>query len=468
MSKEELVQVDEGLLKRYNSIPYLNYKETYNMSKNENFTLEDLLATIEKQASDAETEGSTADKKEDALESRKKDSGETSEAEAEKAKAEKKEGQEKSASEQGADLAKEILEKVASNNKENTKMSKQASVAGKALAYAILTKLASAGDVATENGVTAGTVPQKNIVDNALMVGQDSAKIQAVPGTDGAGNGGSVNQIFDAIVTDAMSEGATAYDQTQSSGASAGEGAAIYQGVTANGHADESQEKMAAAITLVENGFDFDSAVDLVKEAAEAIEEEEFTMAKQAAVGELIGQGFDFDTAVELVKEASKVSTVGKYVGKPLAKVNKAIQKATGVDSWAGAGNKIKGKASDAYVDAKGTLREEGADLASTLKSIATGKAAEGEYFIARGGKKGFGGHVGAHESGKISRLDALGHLARNRIAQGTAAATAVGGGTYALTREKKAAFEALVDAGVDFEKAAELVAAKSQELYGL
>jgi hypothetical protein len=396
------------------------------MSKNENFTLEDLLATIEKQASDAETEGSKADNKEDskeALDSRKKDSGETDEAEAEKAKAEKKEGQEKSASEQGADLAKEILEKVASNNKGNNEMSKQASVAGKALADAILTKLASAGDVATENGITPGTVPQKNIVDNAEMDAQATAKIQSLPGTDGAGNGGSVNQIFDAIVADAMGEGATAYDQTQSAGASAGEGAAMDQGATANGHADESQEKMAAAITLFENGLDFDTAVDLVKEAAEAIEAEEFDMAKQAAVSELIGQGFDFDSAVELVKEA--VANPSERVSHP--------------------NSTIRGKVEQGAYQAKQKGKRFGASAKSEAANL----------------KGALGGL-------KNSPRTAIQSIAGNRIAQAAAAAAAIGGGAYALTREKKAAFEALVDAGVDFEKAAELVAAKSQELYGL
>jgi len=415
------------------------------MSKNDNFTLEDLLATIEKQASDAETEGSAADKKEDAKESEKKDSGETSEAEAEKAKAKKKEGQEKSASDQGADLAKEILEKVATNNKENTEMSKQASVAGKALADAILTKLASAGDVITENGVTPGTVPQKNIVDNAEMKAQDDAKIQAVPGTDGAGNGGSVNQIFDAIVADAMGEGATAYDQTQSTCASAGEGAAVDQGTTAQGHADESQEKMAAVITLVENGLDFDSAVDLVKEAEEALWIEEDAQIKQAAVSELVGQGFDFETAVDLIKEAGTGATV-----KSIATGGRNFG-----DGQLGAGSRKAGLKA-----LPGKVKEDIAALAekAKAKSGLFSSAIKSEASNLRGA-------VGS--LGKSPRF-AMQSIAGNRIAQAAAAAAAIGGGAYALTREKKAAFEALVDAGVDFEKAAELVTTKSMELYGL
>lgn len=362
------------------------------------FTLEDLLTTIEKQASEADE---SKEKKE--VDSKSGDtSGNDDTSKKESDKENKEEGQEKSASDAGAALAKEVFEKVASikTTQKGNEMNKQASVAGKALADAILTKLASAGDMSTDNGVTPGTTPQKNIVDNAAMMAQDDAKIQALPGTDGAGNGGTVNQIFDSIVQDAMSEGATDYNQANASQA---EGKANQQGSMSGAvGVDDSQEKMAAVMTLVENGMDFDSAVNLVKEAELAIAVEEDAHTKQAAVSELIAEGFDFDTAVDLVKEAGRIDSAKAAVGK-----------------------------------AFGAVKSEAKDLGAAVRGLKTAPRMAGAA------------------------------IARNKVAQGVAAAGVVGGAAAAM-REKKAAFEALVDAGVDFEKAAELVAAKSQELYGV
>lgn len=392
---------------------------------NKNFTLEDLLMTIDKQASDSE-ESKKEEKKEESKKSEesseKKEESKKGEESSEK-KEGKDEGQEKSASDAGAALAKEVFEKVASikTTQKGNEMNKQASVAGKALADAILTKLASAGDMNTSNGVNPGVAVSKIVADNAAMVAQDDSKIQAIPGTDGAGNGGSVNQIFDAIVQDAMSEGATAYNQVNTGGASAGEGKANQQGAmsTAVG-VDDSQEKMAAVITLCENGVDFDTAVDMVKEAEQAILIEEDAHVKQAAVGELVAQGFDFETAVELIKEANTATEFGKRVaskGKDLAE--KAIAAGKGVAEGA-----------------KGTI--------NAIKAEGTGNYAKRYAANAKD-------HMMAH---------------KGAYAAGAAGVGALGLGAAAM-REKKAAFEALVDAGVDFEKAAELVAAKSQEIYG-
>lgn len=58
-------------------------------------------------------------------------------------------------------------------------------------------------------------------------------------------------------------------------------------------------------------------------------------------------------------------------------------------------------------------------------------------------------------------------NLATNPLVYGTAGAAGLAGGAYALTREKKAAFDALVEGGVDFDTAAILVAEKARELYG-
>jgi hypothetical protein len=50
--------------------------------------------------------------------------------------------------------------------------------------------------------------------------------------------------------------------------------------------------------------IDWDSAVDLVKSAAEEIEKEEISQVKMAAVSQLVEEGMDFDTAVDNVNAA--------------------------------------------------------------------------------------------------------------------------------------------------------------------
>jgi hypothetical protein len=66
--------------------------------------------------------------------------------------------------------------------------------------------------------------------------------------------------------------------------------------------ASDEHEKAAAVSQLVAEGIDFDSAVNMVKEAAEEIEREEVSQVKQAALAHLIDNGMDFDQAVNLVK----------------------------------------------------------------------------------------------------------------------------------------------------------------------
>lgn len=418
------------------------------MTMSQSYTLQDLLDTLEKKASD-DTELTPEEKAK--LEKEKAEADEKADGEKSEKSEKKEEGQEKSASEAGADLAKEVFEKVAHLNKEN-EMNKQASYAGKALADAILTKLASAGDLNTENGVAPGATPMKIQQDAALLLQQDAAKYQATPGTDGAGNGGSVNQIFDSIVQDAMSEGATAYDQTASAGASGGEGQAVAQGsFLGQNPTDESQEKMAAALTLMENGFDFDQAVALVKEAEEAIWAEEDGQIKQAAVGELMAQGFDFEDAVELIKEA--VANPSERVSVPSSTLRGKADRLMyqGQRTAAGVSAQVSSKASQVA----GKARSLAADAKNGAGAFAAGVKSEGANL------------KGAVMGLKNAPRMALRSIAGNRIAQGAAALAGAGAAGYALTREKKAAFDALVDAGVDFEKAASIVAAKSMELYG-
>lgn len=218
----------------------------------------------------------------------------------------------KEAAAKGAELAKEVMQKVASIKLDQVTtedtMNKQAADAGKALAEALLEKLASVGDQNTTNGI-GGAVPNKTQQDLAAQVAEQDRIIQNQPGTDGRGNGGTINQIFDAIVADAMAQGAAPVDQNAAPGVTRAEGAEVGQqtpnqvqtgAYTVAG--EDSVEKAAAVSALVEQGHDFEDAVNLVKAAAEEIEREEVAQIKQAALNHFMEAGFDFDTAVNLVK----------------------------------------------------------------------------------------------------------------------------------------------------------------------
>jgi hypothetical protein len=218
----------------------------------------------------------------------------------------------KEAAAKGAELAKEVMQKVASIKLDQVTtedtMNKQAADAGKALAEALLEKLASVGDMNTTNGIASAT-PTKTQVDLAAQVAEQDRIIQNQPGTDGRGNGGSINQIFDAIVADAMARGAAPVDQNPTPGVAKEEGAQVAAQTpnqVATGAftvAGDAQEKAAAVSALVEQGHDFEDAVNLVKAAAEEIQREEDAQIKQAALNHFMEAGFDFETAVNLVKK---------------------------------------------------------------------------------------------------------------------------------------------------------------------
>jgi hypothetical protein len=328
--------------------------------------------------------------------------------------------QTKEAAAKGAALAKEVMQKVASIkldqvNTEDT-MNKQAADAGKALAEALLEKLASVGDQNTMNGIASG-VPNKTQVDLAAQVAEQDSIIQNQPGTDGRGNGGTINQIFDSIVSDAMAHGAAPVDQNPAAGVAKEEGAQVAAqtpnqgGVTGWVDADQ-QEKAAAVSELVSQGFDFDAAVNLVKEAAFELEQEEETQVKQAAFDAFIEQGYDFESAVELTKIASvagMAARAGRKVSVAAGRTAQAAKKtANGVAFDA---NRVKAQATQ-----------------GSFKALANNKAVQ---------------------------------LGAGGAAAGAAA------GAYAVGREKKAALDMLIANGVDFDSAIEMVNAKSTQLYG-
>jgi hypothetical protein len=271
--------------------------------------------TEEKENKDEKDTGKEIDKAKQALETAGKDDDKAmkeNDSEKKDDREEDKDEQTKEAALRGAKLAKEVMQKVASIkldqvNTEDT-MNKQAAEAGKALAEALLEKLASVGDMNTSNGI-AGGVPNKTQVDLAAQVAEQDRIIQNQPGTDGRGNGGTINQIFDAIVADAMAQGAAPVDQNPAPGVTKDEGAQIR--VQAPNQvqvgpytvAEDEVEKAAAVSELVAQGHDFESAVSMVKAAAEEIQREEVAQIKQAALNHFMEAGFDFETSVELVKK---------------------------------------------------------------------------------------------------------------------------------------------------------------------
>jgi hypothetical protein len=165
--------------------------------------------------------------------------------------------------------------------------------------------------LSTDNGIPANVVPNKTQVDLAQQKAEHDMIIQSTPGTAGAGTGGTVNEIFDAIVADAMAQGVK--DQLVTGNTAAAEGAPnarqapAQQPVNTNpgALAGDEVEKAAAVSVLVENGVDFDNAVALVKRAEAELKADEDQQVKQAAFNELIAQGVSFSDAVAMIKSAS-------------------------------------------------------------------------------------------------------------------------------------------------------------------
>lgn len=344
---------------------------------------------------------------------------------------------------QGAALAQEIMQKAASaqitTNKEDSQMNKSAAVAGKALADSLLQKLAAAGDFTTTNGIPAGVVPNKAQVDNAQSVAEHDVRVQPTPTADAKGdNGGSINQIFDAIIADAMSAGAATPDELPHQSLSSAEGAteahSAPNAVEAEGVGEE-VEKAAAVSALVNSGFDFTSAVEMVKAAAEELAAEHSTQVKQAALSQLIDAGVDYSLAIAMVKQAG-VGSVARRAG---AFVKDKAETAAIHGMYAA--DKVRAAAPHVASDARA--------FGQAARHAVTGKDS-----------------VGA----SVSRMGALRRAAGTGtgMAAGVAAAGAVGAGAHhALSREKKAAVDGLINAGVDFDSAVALVNDKSMELYG-
>lgn len=429
-------------------------------------TLQSLMDELEAQAgltkaaaddSDKDSEGSSEktfpfqkkeDKKDDEKSEKKDDESEDKE-------------RTKEAQFQGAALYQEVMQKVASAKGPQTtpqgtpEMKKQASIAGKALADALLEKLANVGDHITENGIDPTAVPNKSQRDQAAMVAEHDAIINPTPTKDGAGNGGgTVNQIFDAIVADAMGHGAAGYEQVHQTGITGAEGAANAGAPNQaamqhmNSAVSEEVEKVAATVALVEAGFDFNDAVNMVKQAEAEINFEQDQHTKQAAVASLMDRGVDFDSAVALVKQANALTVLS---GKAANKITSETLGQAAMRHARNAGDYMGRRADDAVNFARGHADRISQDAGRVGAGV-------GAMVNPR-----------AYATG-LTRGQVAKDLMKNRAVQvgaGAGALGAVGGGAYAMGREKQAAVAGLTRAGVDFDTAVGLVNAKAQELYG-
>ena len=380
---------------------------------------------------------------------------------------------EASAEEKGRAAAVELLNKIAEASKaEPTKeeydMNKQAETLADKIAEKIMEKFADTPDV-TDTNNRANTVPgvgKENKIneDNRAMLAQHTDRVRPTPGTDGATQGGNVNQILDAIVDDALAMGGGTYDQMAVNKARPsatianddGKDPAIKDihktlqsgGVVKEAEEDqdfESIEKLAAVSSLIEAGVDFETATDLVKEAAEEIEAEEFEMLKVAAFDELLEEGYAFQDAAEMVKDAAKASMISKAVKAGKGALDSAKKSGKKLVRKGGKMvDKAKGYASDVAADAK--------DVPTLTKTLATGKSKE------------MGSTPKSMQRG--TAFEALKKNKAVRIGAGTAAVGAAGYGVHKAT-EKRAALQELVDNGIDFETASDLVIEKAAEIYG-
>jgi hypothetical protein len=174
-----------------------------------------------------------------------------------------------------------------------------------------LIKQAGVGDVNTMDGVT-GTdgVPTKPARDNAALIAEHDASIKPMPTGDGMNNQGTATDIYNAIVADMLAQGGTPTS-------------AVADGPEVDGSGNAAvpnQVKTASLATIIASGVDFDTACNMVKEAAKKtmeakkdekpakgkMDKKEMFMKKKAAFDQLIADGVDFIKAAALIEAKSK------------------------------------------------------------------------------------------------------------------------------------------------------------------
>lgn len=197
------------------------------------------------------------------------------------------------ATESTADTGVEKSAGVNDTTPDTTKGPEMTTQEDKALAATVMEKIAA------EFNAPATQSPVANQLQStaAVMTAEHDARITPTPG-------GTVNQMADALVNKALSMGAAPYDAAAAGGSATASKEGTDPAMGTPGIPADGQEKVAAVIALMEAGANFETAVDLVKEAAAEIANEEFQQVKVAAVNELMTRGYSFDSAVEAVNAA--------------------------------------------------------------------------------------------------------------------------------------------------------------------
>ena len=149
---------------------------------------------------------------------------------------------------------------------------------------AFLKKLAES---LTDTGTIQPNLQQEADAQNVAM---DDVAVKPTPGT---------MQGMGAMTQAIMAQAQEAAADT-GSGVQAGDGDDMVE------DEEDAVTKAAALDSLMNSGYSFDEAANLVKAAASAVTKPQYSdHEKAAAVGELMAQGIDFDQAVELVKQAA-------------------------------------------------------------------------------------------------------------------------------------------------------------------
>lgn len=269
----------------------------------------------------------------------------------------------------------QVLTKQA--NEGNPEMS-NVQVKGRELADAVIGLLKQATD---------GTPP---IAENRVQSETTAMATQSTAGmaeTPRVGN--SMTQVLQQLVANSAANGAVdplaLYQDAAGSGSEATTTVPLVnkdgKDVNATAEGADDIEKIAAVAALIDGGYSFDEAFDMVKQAAAALEEEEFEQVKIAAVNQLMTEGFSIENAVALVKEAgmfSKKSTATKAVEKAgeIAAGAKEGMKAhagkiaAGAGAVGGAAGYAAGRSHEKKAAVLEFLLENGVDLAVAIGMV--------------------------------------------------------------------------------------------------
>ena len=132
----------------------------------------------------------------------------------------------------------------------------------------------------------------KVVQDVDTMVAQHDARILATPR-----QGKTVTEV--AMALQDRAPAGSGEDEIGEEGSEEGNAGSVVSAVPSD------IEKAAAVNDLLDEGYEFNDAVEMVKEAAFAMAQEAHELEKVAAVNALLNEGYDFEDAVELVKQAS-------------------------------------------------------------------------------------------------------------------------------------------------------------------